>query len=112
MDIQLLECSRVQSRHMGHTHLLGQILLPAPPMWQPSPLSPALLGKEGFQGCQQATGSQAVGESDTSVNSCGCQAKELAHRMAQLLHTINDFPMLLIGKYGQTQATSDLRTNK
>lgn len=81
-------------------------------MWLAYLLSPALLGKEGFQGCQQATCPQAVGESDTSVNCFGCQAKDLAHRVAQLLYTVNDFPVLLVSKHRQTKAISDSRTNE
>lgn len=40
---------------------------------------PVLLGEEGFQGRQQATGRQAVGEGDASVNSGRRQAEELVH---------------------------------
>lgn len=76
------------------------------------PHTPALLGKEGFQCCQQATGPQAIGESDASVNGCRSQTKQLVHRVAQLLHAVNDFPVLLLSKYRQTKATSDSRTKE
>lgn len=36
------------------------------PATGPDPTSPALLGEERLQGCQQATGPQAAGESDAS----------------------------------------------
>lgn len=74
----------------------------------PTPL--ALLGKKGFQGCQQAAGPQAIGESDASVNGCRRQAKELVHGVAQLLHTVNDLSVLLGSKYVQTKGASDSRT--
>lgn len=72
-----------------------------------TPLPPALLGKEGFQGCQQATGPQAVRKCDASVNGCRSKAKELVHRVAQLLHTVNDFPTLLVSKQRLKKAASD-----
>lgn len=68
---------------------------PPPPSSLCPPASSALLGKEGFQGCQQSTGPQAIGEFGTSVNSCRCQAKELVHRVAQLLNAVNHFPVFL-----------------
>ena len=79
---------------------------------RPCPHTPALLGKERFQCCQQATGPEAIGESDASVNSCRSQSEELVHRVAQLLHTVNDLPVLLVSKYGQTKAASGSRTNE
>lgn len=78
-------------------------------MTSPAPGFLSLLGKEGFQSCQQSTGPQAIGELSTSVNSCRCQAKEFVHRVAQLLNAVNHFPMLLGSRQRQTKASSDLR---
>lgn len=99
-----------QEEHRTHAFLTGaESTFP----WdQPRPHTPALLGKEGFQCCQQATGPQAVGESDASVHGCRSQTKKLVHRVAQFLHTVNDFAMFLISKYGQTRAASDSRTDE
>lgn len=87
----LLKSSQQERR--GLVFFLGQMQLSN--VGGPSPTSRGLLGKDRLQGCQQATGPQAVGESGTSVNSCRCQAKELAHRVAQLLHTVDHFTVLL-----------------
>lgn len=79
-----------------HTCLMGTI--PALPGNQPHPHTAPLLGKEGFQGCQQATRPQAIGESSAPVNGSRGQTKELAHRVAQLLHAVNHFSMFLVSQ--------------
>lgn len=87
-----------------HAFLLGWTL--PSHVARPVPSPPALLGKEGFKGHQQAAGPQAVGESDASVHSCRRQAEELVRRVAELLHAVDDFPVLLVGKRGQRKAAS------
>lgn len=82
------------------------------PATGPDPTSPALLGKEGLQGCQQATGPQAAGESDASVNGCRRQAKELVHRVAQLLHTVNDFPVFLVSRDNKKLPQTEEQMNR
>lgn len=77
-----------------------------PPCGPPCPPTPALLGKEGFKGRQQAAGPQAVGELDASVHSCRRQAEELVHRVAELLHAVDELPVLLVSKCGQREAAS------
>lgn len=90
-----------QPRSGTHAFLLGQTL---PSLWPALPHPHALLGKEGFKGHQQAAGPQAVGELDASVHSCRRQTEELVRRVAELLHAVDDFPVLLVGKCGQRKA--------
>jgi len=55
----------------------------------------ALLGEEGFESFKEATHTQSISQSDTTVHSSTSQTKQLAYRVAQLLYTINHLPVLL-----------------
>lgn len=64
-------------------------------LWLCNKKKGSLLGEEGFEGFKEATHGESISQFDTAVHGSAGQAKQLANRVAQFFHTINNLPVFL-----------------